>query len=447
MNFVERALTAIMAFSLVAVLSGCGGGNSTQTTITGGASVTVASVDVPTGPNTTQIVVDSGPSSFSVGGAPNVPYVTVTICSPNSSSACVTIDHVVLDTGSIGLRVLKSKVAGLSLQPVTVAGGTLAECYGFVLGQLWGPLASADVRIGGERAPAIPIQIIDDGSPMAYSVPTNCYNPLDPNQADKRPMNSAAALQANGILGVGMLPFDCGLDCLTANAKSYYYACPDASSCAVAAAPRDQQAQNPVVHFVANSNGSIDNNGTMIVLPSVPDLGAGKAIGRLVFGIGTQTNNQMPLTTKMYFVGVDPASTGTYLSLSTTVGATRYGDSYIDSGSNAFFFDDASIAQGCKSSSGSTGGWYCPATVLGRVATVSDYPTAPNAVASGQVSFSIGNADALFSSPSTALSNLGGTVNQGPNTFVWGLPFFYGRTVFTSIWGQSLALNGPWNAF
>ena len=46
-----------------------------------------------------------------------------------------------------------------------------------------------------------------------------------------------------------------------------------------------------------------------------------------------------------------------------------------------------------------------------------------------------------------ALASLGGSVGQGAKTFVWGLPFFYGRAVYTSIWGQALSATGPWYAF
>ena len=63
------------------------------------------------------------------------------------------------------------------------------------------------------------------------------------------------------------------------------------------------------------------------------------------------------------------------------------------------------------------------------------------------VAFAIANADLLFSASSTAFSDLGGSISQAPQTFVWGLSFFFGRSVYTSIWGQALATNGPWNAF
>ena len=448
MTCASRYAAALAALALVFLQAGCGGGNSSVTTIIGGGTGggtggSVVAIDTPTGPNTTEIVVDSGPAQgFSLGAA-NIPYVTVTVCTPGSSSDCVTIDHVLLDTGSIGLRLLKSTVAKLSLPAVAVPvdapsatpAGAAVECYQFVLGGLWGPLATVDLRIGGELASSLPIQLIDDATPASYAAPADCVKASNGGlQA------SVASLQANGILGVGMIAYDCGLECMTGNyASGYtlYYSCQGApnATCAPAAVPAGLQTQNPVVHF------AVDNNGTVIVLPALPDLGAGVAKGRLVFGIGTQSNNQIPLAAKMYFVDANPAS-ATYLYLSTTVGSATYTDSYIDSGSNAVFFDDASIAQGCQSSSGSGSGWYCPSSLIRRTAMVRDaFGT------SGPVDFAVANADALFSTPSLAFADLAGSVNQGANTFVWGLPFFYGRSVFTSIWGQVLSPNGPWNAF
>jgi hypothetical protein len=365
----------------------------------------------------------------------------VTICSPGSATDCVTIDHVFLDTGSIGLRVLKSAVAKLTLPPIAIAAaaatgtpaGHAAECYPFVLGAVWGALASADVRIASEQASSIPIQLIDDGAPPSDATPVNCIA-----SANGGLQNSVDALQANGILGIGMLAYDCGMSCVNgyyASGYTLYYSCAVGGTCAPAALPAAQQMQNPVAHFAVN------NNGTLIAMPALPDLGAGVAKGRLVFGIGTQANNQIPLTAKMVFVETNPAS-ASYLYLTTTVGGTVYTDSYIDSGSNALFFNDASLAQGCQSSAGSIGGWYCPASMTQRSATLSDALGT-----SGRIDFSIANADALFSTSSVAFANLAGSFPQGGTSFVWGFPFFYGRVVFTSIWGQALSPNGPWNAF
>jgi hypothetical protein len=362
---------------------------------------------------------------------------------------------VFLDTGSYGLRVLKSAVNKLALPAVTLPAnpqfstpaGTAVECYAFVLGGVWGPLATADVHIAGETATAIPIQVIDDTADATLTPPADCSA-----AADGSLFNSAASLQANGILGIGMIPYDCGLTCLSpANYAGFhvqYYVCPDSvtAHCQPAGIPISQQTQNPVVHFVPDDhNPQPDNNGTILSLPALPALGAGVAKGRLIFGIGTRANNQISPSAKLIFVDVNPSSPN-YLYFNTTLGSTNFSDSYIDSGSNAYFFNDASIAQKCKSSPGSTttAGWYCPAgsASVTRNATLTDLlgHAAP-------VDFSIANADVLFSGSSTAFSNLGGAINQAPQSFVWGLSFFYGRNVYTSIWGQPLSLNGPWNAF
>jgi hypothetical protein len=67
---------------------------------------------------------------------------------------------------------------------------------------------------------------------------------------------------------------------------------------------------------------------------------------------------------------------------------------------------------------------------------------------SATVNFSIISADLLFATSNTAFATLGGDAGAAsPGAFVWGLPFFFGRRVYSSIWGQALATNGPWVAF
>ena len=50
------------------------------------------------------------------------------------------------------------------------------------------------------------------------------------------------------------------------------------------------------------------------------------------------------------------------------------------------------------------------------------------------MNFTIENADTLFGTNNTAFSTLGGT---NPGAFDWGLPFFYGRNVYTAIENMS----------
>jgi hypothetical protein len=441
MNCAERVRRALAAAALAA-LAACGGTTSTTTTTGpgGGSAVAEAHLDTPTGDNTTQILVDTGPSGSFAIGAVNVPYVTVTLCTPGSTTQCVSIDHVFLDTGSIGLRVLKSKVASLALPSVNVPAdpatstpaGPALECYPFVLGAVWGPLASADLQIAGERAGSLGVQLIDDGATPVEPAPADCVA-----ASNGQLMDTAASLQANGILGIGMLAYDCGASCVSADYSSgytLYYACP-ASGCVAAALPIPLQVHNPITYF------AVDNNGSVIAMPALPELGAGLATGRLVFGIGTQSNNQLPASATTVFVDTNPADAA-YLYFTTKVATQAYPDSYIDSGSNAYFFEDASVPKACQSTTGGTSSWYCPATVLQRTAVVTGTTGAQASVA-----YEVTSADALFSTSSVALDDLAGSVSTGSTSFVWGLPFFYGRTVYTSIWGQALSENGPWNAF
>ena len=444
----ERASAVLLALA-ASLLVACGGGSSSSTTtLCRDAAVCVAQEVVqatPTGPNTTEIVVDSGPG-FGLG-VTNVPYVTVRVCNPGSTSACVTVDHVLLDTGSYGLRVLKSALPGLTLPPVAMAAntatgtaaGNVAECYPFVISAVWGPLVTADVQIGGEQALNIAVHVIDDGSPTSPAVPAACTS-------SGGLANSASQLQAHGILGIGVVGVDCGLTCESIAAQgmtAVYYTCPTSGAgCSPAAVPSAVQVQNPVAKFERNSNGTWDNNGTMIVMPALPDLGAVTARGRLVFGIGTQTNNQLPAMANLYELVVDPTRTD-YLSVSVLVGSRSYAQSYIDSGANGLFFEDTALPRVCTVNGGVQGEWYCPASTSRRPATLTDK--------AGRVSpafdLVVANADTLFNTGAVAFGNLAGSVGQGADTVALGLPFFYGRTVYTAIWGGSLSLNGPWYSF
>lgn len=476
-RFKLRPALWLAALWVLAVCTGCGGGNSSVTSYSGGGlgsgtpgtTVTLDPLITPAGPNTVDIVVDAGPSSFSLGSVANVPYVSVTVCPPNSgavsAAGCVTIDHVFLDTGSYGLRLLKSSVSKLNLPALTLAAdaqhatpaGTAVECYPFVLGGLWGPLARADVHMGGETATALPIQLIEPAN-TSLAPNADCIAAAGGKASDL--FTDAASLQANGILGIGMMRYDCGLSCVLGDYAGFhvqYYVCPDAvtANCLPAAVASELQTQNPVAHFVADdgnpdNGGKADNNGSIISLPAVPSVGAAVVKGRLAFGIGTRSNNAITLAASANMLSVQADTTkADYLYFTTTLGTAPgsavFTDSYIDSGSNAYFFNDASIAQ-CKGglSGSASNNWYCP---TGAVA-VTRSATLTGSLGQASADFSIANADVLLGSgANAAFSNLGGTITSYNQTFVWGLPFFYGRSVYTSIWGQALSVNGPWNAF
>jgi len=437
MNPHRRLRLAAWLLAAAVGATGCGGNSSETQLIGNGVSGSGQGVEVtlsePSGDNTTEVVIDAGPGSgFSLPVA-NLAYVTVTVCEPGSRTHCATIDHVLLDTGSIGLRVLKSTVAGLSLPAVAAGTGVAHECYPFMVGAVWGPLASADVTIGGRLAPSLPMQLIDDDAVPSPVPPADCRT-----AAGGDLMQSVASLQARGVLGIGLLRHDCGLNCQLGRYDSgvtMYYSC-QAGSCQATALAPDSQVQHPVPAF------SEDNNGTVVVLPVLPVLGAAKVRGRLVFGIGTKANNQLPVGSQVLPLETDP-NRATYLYLTTTLGGVTFPNAYVDSGSNGLFFDDPAAMSLCAAPVAGEGQWFCPSIQQSRVATLigADGNTAV-------ANFDVISANALFATSNSAFATLAGSAGSAnPGAFVWGLPFFYGRRVFTSIWGQALAVNGPWYAF
>lgn len=415
-----RAFVLAVMFALTAGLAACGGGGGSSSGGSGGSSGSGGSGDtssLPAGPqqqpiaataaNTVPVTVNKGLT----GNMPNIPTVSVTICVPNTGT-CQTINNIQVDTASFGLRVLASALGNFnsSLPANTSNGSTLAECTGFADGYTWGTVRNADVKIGGETASGIPIQVIGD---LATStVPTTCSN-YGPSQ------NSTQALGANGILGIGVAPWDCGATCANSAtlAYSYYYACPNGTNCTNTTVATTSQVANPVAHF------SVDNNGVILQMPSVSNNGQASATGTLVFGIGTQSNNAIPTSVQRFATTQWGDMTGTYNGRAMT-------EAFLDSGSNGLFFVDSSIAQ-CG---GNLGSFYCPTTPLALGATLTD----ANGVSSN-VSFNVVSASALLNGTGNfALNDLAGQF--GSNTSLdLGLPFFYGRYVY---YGQDQVSNG-----
>ncbi|NYE61271.1 hypothetical protein FHW58_002478 [Duganella sp. 1224] len=361
--------------------------------------------------NSSAIVVDSGPSG--VSGVINVPYVSVTVCRPGTST-CQTIDHVLLDTGSYGLRLLASQLnSTLALPAVSTASGADAgACGKFVSGYTWGAVRQADVKLADEVASGIPIQVIGDSGASYASTPSSC-------SSAGANLGSLSAMGAKGILGVGMFKQDCGSSCANAAISGAYYACAN-GACTPSAMPLSRQISNPVASFAVN------NNGLLISMPSVSTAGLTSVSGTLVFGVNTQSNNT--IASETIFKANNSGD------LTTTYNGKAYSASFIDSGSNGYFFADSSLRQ-C-----SGGDFYCPAAPVSLSAT----NTAADGSASGAVNFTVVNVVNLASTINAA--QVGGTASG--NYFDWGLPFFYGRRVFVVMENNTVAGKaGPYWAY
>jgi len=397
---VARRLAAL-AFSGLVALAACGGQGST--TPTPGPS---SPVD-----NVAPLEVSAGPANNTVNGL----YASITICVPGTSS-CQTIDRVQVDTGSVGVRLLSSAVT-LSLPPESDGGGhPIGNCASFAdKSYTWGPVVTADVQMAGEKATSMPIQLI--GRATFPDAPSACSN--GGTAAD-----TVDALAARGLLGLGVFRQDCGPACTGGAVPAVYFACVG-SACSPTSVPLASQLQNPVWLFPQ------DNNGLLVQLPSVPASGAPTLSGSLIFGIGTQANNSLG-SAQVY-------TTDDVGNFSTTFKGRTYSGSYLDTGSNGLYFLDSGTI-GLPPCPKPDPDFSCPASTVSYSAT----NTGANGT-SGPVSFSIANAESLFQTGNNALATLGG---PDSGEFDWGLPFFFGRTVFVAFKGASTpGGTGPYWAF
>ncbi|HUI62448.1 MAG TPA: DUF3443 family protein, partial [Steroidobacteraceae bacterium] len=200
----------LVCAAALALLAGCGGGSSTIKT--GGGPP-------PMGSNVVAVTVDGGPAGLTVPTT-DVLFTTVTVCAHGSTTNCQTIDHVQVDTGSVGLRILASALGSLKLTPVNGGTGTtpLAECYVFADGFIWGPVETADVQIGGESASNIEVQVVGDPNYPESGVPSDCSS-----QGGGMSFDTLDTLAANGIIGLGTLAQDCGPGCTSGTQTGWYY--------------------------------------------------------------------------------------------------------------------------------------------------------------------------------------------------------------------------------
>jgi hypothetical protein len=402
-----RSSSAGLVLALAGLLAGCGGGG-------GGAGGGSTKVTLNVLPVTVNGSLCAAATSASY---PNKPCVSVTICAPGSTTACQTVDDVLLDTGSYGLRVFKQALGGVALRQVSSGTGSLATCVQFAdQTSDWGPVQLADVVLGGEPAVEVPIHVLDATFSAA---PSSCPGPEA----------GPATAGFNGILGVGVFREDCGPGCASDAQNGLYFSC-TASGCTGAVASVADQVQNPVAHLPQ------DNNGLIVELPAVGAGGAASLQGSVVLGVGTRSNNSPGGVTAF---PVDP-STG---SFSTTIGGTTLDRSFLDTGSNGLFFapPTPSALPACPAPNTS---WFCPPATVDLAA--SNQPTGASAPAA-DVSFQIANFDALLSSGNSVFDDLGGASLPSAG-FDWGLPFHEGRQVVIGLDGGTSELGaGPLVAY
>lgn len=401
-------MQVVATVALVTLLAACGGGggssSSSGSDYSGLPANPGAQPVASSAGNTAPITVGQG-----VANVINIPTVSVTVCAPGTTT-CQTINNVQVDTGSYGLRIVSGALNSTmqtALKPATApaaTSSTLAECTTFADGFSWGTVRAATVQIANETATSIPIQVLGDLA--AGSEPSGCVSGAEEN--------TASAIGANGILGIGVAPYDCGNNCASATlAPTYsnYYAC-NGSSCAATPTqvPLLNQVANPVARFAT------DNNGVIVEMAPISYGGVGSTTGTLVFGINTATNNKL--------AAAQTFTTDAYGDLNSSTFNGSKVQAFFDSGSNAYFFADSTLPE-C---SGSYSGFYCPGSGQTRSVNL----VGLNGV-TATANVGILSASTLFSNGSSyAFNDLGGQVGMAA-TFDIGLPFFYGRYMYYGI--------------
>ncbi len=391
----------------------CGGGSShAPATCTTGSYAPSAA-----GPNVLPISVAGAgclPTAYF-----NEPCVSVTVCTPNGTT-CQTIGGLLLDTGSIGLRVFSQALGSLaqSLPAVTDGGNPVAECIAFLDGSSqWGPVVQASVVLGGEPAVTVPIHVIDS---------TFATRPSPCSAAQTDP----ASAGYNGILGVGNWIQDCGAGCAppSSASQSPYYAC-SGSACSPITVTLPSQVTNPV------AVQPTDRNGVIVQLPPVPLAGAPSATGALVLGIGTRANNAPGAAVTF------PLDLGTGDFQTLAPGRARPYPAFLDTGSNGIFFPTSDPRLTTCRVSGTS--WFCPSSPIGFTATNLGAGGTPSAPAC----FQIESVDALAASVGVAPA-VGGPDTSSTPQFDWGLPFHFGRNVYVGIENATSPLGtGPYVAY
>lgn len=430
-----RKIAWIVAAALGLSLAACGGGGGgSSSSSTANAPVAASAPAAASTPAATTSVSDTPvadasavPTSVGPGntmsvtvtgtGIHNQPMVSVVLCTPNSGAAgnCTTIPNVIVDTGSYGLRLVRSAIPDATFNTLTAetdstSGLPLAECALFGSGYAWGTVHTADLALSSEVATSLPIQVIGDPA-LTTAAPTDCQV--------GRKLASVADVGANGILGIGVSPTDCGSACVTSAVPTYYYS----NAGTVTMVPLSGQVANPVTYFPQ------DNNGVILEMAQVADTGSATAQGTLVFGIGTQANNVLAGT------GAPIIRTNSNGNFTSSYYGAKLTKTFFDSGSTVMFFPDSTIARD------SSTGYYVPTSLTGRTTTL--VGTSPASVALG---FNIGNAATLTASGNNAFNNLGIYM---AGQFDFGLPFFYGRHVYYGISGRTATGvgTGPYVAY
>lgn len=378
---------------IAAALAGCGGGGGSGSSATSGGAENPAAV-VPAS-NTLELTVERG---FDNGSTwyPNQPFVSIQVCQPDLSK-CVTIDKVLVDTGSFGLRIFDTALAGITPTGVTHQGGELRQCAGFGSGYTLGRIVRIGLKMAGTQARDLPIQLIDSS---AGTAPSGCAAMGSAQFTNKEQVGG------NAILGIGPLGSDA-----SSSLRVRYFTQVANQTNLLATVPENIAVPNPVTRLDQH------NNGLVLQFPPVGLAGETTLKGTMTLGLNTANNNA---TSGVKFFGVSDAA-----RLRITLAGRSY-NGLIDSGSNYYHFPSRYMAP-CEGTI-----FFCPSKPETVPITIQSWDLA-SSLTSELLIDDYRNYNGMAAQPGLA------GYDSGATELVLGLPYFYGRKVYVAIQGKGTA--------
>lgn len=420
------SLLLSLAALAVATYNNCSGFSSSTDGSTSGLSTPVAPAQY-LGHNAFAVSI----GSFNSQGSPNVPMVSAIICIPGTAN-CTLIDNLLLDSGSQGLRVYASALPSGFYSSLTKSG--IGECILFAGNNImWGQTSPVTVELGQEMSSTVYMQIVDqtfgDSGTACMNNSVQVLQGEGQYDANNPPFFDPGT-SYNGIVGVNYIVPDCGASCAgSSNSNNgIYYSC-SGGTCSSTAVAIAQQVSNPVASM------PYDNNGITIVLPQVTAFESTAVSGMAYLGVGTQSNN-MPTGSEKVFTASTDLSNSCYSSFRTTWnGSTTC--AYMDTGSSCYFFPNSTS----NAIAVDSGGDYNPSSPLTLTATM----IGMNGVSLTE-NFVVASPDAAQSG--TVVIPYWGVEEASSQPFDWGLPFFFGKTVFVGNQNATTAIGaGPYYAY
>ncbi len=384
-------------------ISSCGsGGNTASNACNQGTPPSQ-----PTESNSSQLMVGCG---FN-GNGTNVPYITVKICKPGvvpvNTEYCQVIDHVMIDTGSFGLKINQSALSGdftSSLPTLNdIHNNPVYTCAQYGSGYMFGSDNYADIYISGEKSSNMPIQIINDGNQS--NLPIQCTS--------TGKFNNLANYGAKAILGINPSVYLSNdfFDNFTYTNGQYQLIM--GSSDII-----ESINVNPIIGF------KTDNNGMIFNLPPAASNQNVNLYGTITFGLNTQANNIINATKV-----ISNTTGGQFYAQNISPTEGEITEAIIDTGTNGFMFN--SDLRLCQRSN-----IYCPNTPTSWVTQAFGVNSLLSPInITQQISNSQGK---------NQIAPFMGMARPNSQGIIYGMPFLFGKTIFMSFESTQTALGtGP----